>query len=129
MNFYKLGHVTHEETYFIVLTHQEKYSKQEFEDICFNAIERILTEKIGEHIRKFSNPEFDQLIYTLRDLLLQEYGFDALEKEGNFVLSGWSNTQKSWDEFECDLDKRVRQISLKVNREEKKYKSKQRVDI
>ena len=108
---YKFGYYSCEESEYFELSHEKKFSKEELTEI----IAEICKGLINFEERNFG---FQYLIESVREELINKYGFKEIGYEVKWDVFGWADLldEKDWEESTNDTLKDLRK-RLKVYNE------------
>ncbi len=112
MYFYSVGYCSYEDSDYIALVHQEKYSDDEFFDVIYSTlpfvVEKLKKDLLIEEyeydwfydkLDKMLNISFRCLYKIIAEVLVEKFGFEKVEYQSELILFGWPNImqEKDWD--------------------------------
>ena len=99
INIYNIGYYSHEESSYVQLIHDQKYSETEFKNIIFKAVENVLRKMKDKEIELiplyFS---FQSIFDNVIEELINSFGFRKLEYTASWDCFGWPSilNEKDW---------------------------------
>lgn len=111
---YKIGYYSHEESDYVELQHEKKFSDNELSDMIAEAtVETIKKMKrAGNYTHNFQDIFSED---SLIQYLIEKFGFRRIEYELNWNIFGWASIfdKADWKE---DRDDRLDKITEEVNK-------------
>ena len=105
MPIYNLGYDTYEESEYIQLSHEHKYSDKEFKQIVRTATANVINKM---EIKENKRISFQDIIEDVAEELIQTFGFKRVKFDAEFSVFGWADIsdKDDWKEVRGEeLDK------------------------
>ena len=91
MHIYNFGYHSHEESEYIQLYHNSKFTQKEFEEIVMNSASNIIDAEGGK------DTSFEHIFLDVLDDLIKNHGFTKVEFEAEFDVFGWPDIMNKDD--------------------------------
>ncbi len=113
---YKIGYYSHEESDYVELQHEKKFSDDELTEMIADAtVETIKKMKItGDETHSFQDI-FNYGNDNLVQYLIEKFGFKTIEYELNWSVFGWASLFDKTD-WKWDRDNSLDKITEAVNK-------------
>jgi len=102
---YKIGYHSHEESDYVELQHEKKFSDNELTEMIAEATVEIIKKRTGNYTHNFQDIFGDS---SLIQYLIEKFGFKLIEYELRWSAFGWASIfdKTNWKEDRGDhLDK------------------------
>ena len=115
MHIYNLGYYSHEESEYIQLSHDNKFTQKEFEEIVMNSAARIFDKESDKNI------SFQDIFLDVVDDLIKNCGFKKVDFEAEFSVFGWPHIMDK-DDWKGERDKLLDKLTDFIKTKQKNGK-------
>ena len=123
MYIYEVGYHSYEESCYIQLYHEEKFSGKRFEGMVIKATVALLKR---EGIRKGERTSFQDILHDVVEELITAFGFKEVKFTAKFGIFGWANIldEKDWRH---DRDELLNRLTESIKNEVKFSQKKENI--
>lgn len=130
MHIYNIGYNSYEESEYVQLYHEKKFSQKEFENIVIEAVVSVLKKykelknSSVEDSRLKSRTTFQNMLFSVIEMLVKKFGFKEVKFIGKFDVFGWADILDEND-WEDNRDEQLNKLTKSVKQKLKIFSTKE----